>query len=88
MQTSRVYYIYLAFFALTLFSILGLDYIQWKKGEKSYLFSVFVKKGEISVEEKSLEQVVLEASARPLYRAGPPIIKPVVSPITPELTPP
>ena len=60
MQTSRVYYIYLAFFALTLFSILGLDYIQWKKGEKSYLFSVFVKKGEISVEEKSLEQVVLE----------------------------
>lgn len=45
--------IYVVFSMLALFSAVGLDYIQWTRGEKSYLFSVFLgpKKPEISIKQ-------------------------------------
>jgi len=52
--------LYLAFALLALFSGLGLDYITWRKGEKSYLFPLFTPKKEISTVPVSLTKMALE----------------------------
>ncbi len=51
--------VYVVFSLLALFSILGLDYLHFQKGEKSYLFSIFIKREETKKPEFSLMQVVL-----------------------------
>lgn len=54
--------IYAIFCILAVFSILGLDYFNWKKGEKSYLFSFFAEPKEERVPEffPSASAVVLD----------------------------
>jgi polysaccharide deacetylase 2 family uncharacterized protein YibQ len=54
--------IYAIFCFLAGFSILGLDYFNWKKGEKSYLFSIFTEPKEEKVPEffPSASAVVLD----------------------------
>jgi polysaccharide deacetylase 2 family uncharacterized protein YibQ len=49
-------YLVLCFLALT--SFLGLDYIAWKKQEKSFVFSFFPKKKKISENQKNLIHIV------------------------------
>lgn len=56
-KTPRV--IYAIFSILALFAAMGLDYIQWKKGEKSYVFSLLGKKVEPKKPEISIVQTVL-----------------------------
>lgn len=51
--------IYVIFSLLTLFSALGLDFINWKKGEKSYFFSLLYKE-KVSVPIVPIDQIVLE----------------------------
>jgi len=72
MRTSRLprriqdlkspWLIYAIFCLLAVFSILGLDYFKWKKGEKSYLFSLFAEPKEERVPEffPSASAVVLD----------------------------
>lgn len=54
---------FLVFGLLALFSVVGLDYIGWRKGEKSYLFASFAGKGQASPAADNLEQVILEKIA-------------------------
>jgi len=51
--------LYLVFALLALFSSLGLDYLAWKKGEKSYLFSLFSPRREAAVRPAALANLVL-----------------------------
>jgi len=44
--------------SLALTSFLGLDYIAWKKKEKSYIFSLFPKKAKISEKRQNLIHIV------------------------------
>lgn len=55
----------LVFLLIALISALGLDYISWKKGEKSYLFAAFPKKKEAVAEKviakkEDLDKTVIE----------------------------
>ena len=55
----------LVFLLIVLISGLGLDYIYWKKGEKSYVFAAFPKRKKAVVEkviakEKDLDKMVME----------------------------
>jgi len=52
-------FIILALLFLVLFSAIGLDYIAWRKGEKSHLFSFILKKEKAPLPEEALEQIVL-----------------------------
>ncbi len=52
-------FIILIFLLLVLFSAVSLDYIAWKKGEKSYLFSSLLKKEGAPLVEETPEQTVL-----------------------------
>jgi len=56
------WFIYAIFSLLAVFSILGLDYFNWKKGEKSYLFSLFAEPREERVIEvlPSASAIVLD----------------------------
>jgi polysaccharide deacetylase 2 family uncharacterized protein YibQ len=51
--------LYLIFALLAFFSSLGLDYQAWKKGEKSYLFSVFSPRKVEAVRPAALTDLVL-----------------------------
>ncbi len=48
---------------LVIFSATGLDYIAWKKGEKSFLFSAWTKTEKARLSQESLEQIVLKSLA-------------------------
>lgn len=61
-KTPRM--IYAIFSILALFAAIGLDYIQWKKEEKSYIFSLFGKTVEPKKPEISIVQTVLERFSR------------------------
>jgi polysaccharide deacetylase 2 family uncharacterized protein YibQ len=55
----------LIFLLIALISVLGLDYISWKKGEKSYLYTAFSKKKKPAAEKaiakkKDLAKTVME----------------------------
>ncbi|MGM0464964.1 MAG: divergent polysaccharide deacetylase family protein [Acidobacteriota bacterium] len=50
--------VYLVLCCLALTSFLGLDYIAWKKQEKSFVFSFFSKKKKISETQKNLIHIV------------------------------
>ncbi len=58
--------LYIFFLGLALLSVLGLDYIQWKRGEGSYIFSSVMKKKEVAAEvekkakEEDIYQVLME----------------------------
>ncbi len=45
---------------LALLSALGLDYISWKKGEKSYLFPALAAKKEVSFKKELLNEIILQ----------------------------
>lgn len=49
----------ISFILLAFFSAVFLDYIDWKKGEESFLFSAFEKKKEAVPREKVLDQIIL-----------------------------
>ncbi len=55
--------IFIIFSLLVLFSAIGLDYIGWKKGEKSYLFSALVKKKKTVQVQEEFDQIVLDTLA-------------------------
>jgi len=52
--------IYVIFSLLALFSAVGLDYIHWMKGEKSYVFSILIEPKEAEKPEISIRQIVLD----------------------------
>jgi polysaccharide deacetylase 2 family uncharacterized protein YibQ len=52
-------FIILLFLLLVLFSAVSLDYIAWKKGEKSFLFSFLLKKEKAPLVEETPEQIVM-----------------------------
>jgi len=54
---SRYLYIYLSILAIL--SFIGLDYIQWKNGEHSYIFSGISHREKEKIEEKDLNHLVL-----------------------------
>ncbi len=53
--------ILLIFSLLVLFSVLGLDFIGWKKEDRSYLFSVLLGGKKATYSEEILEQVILKS---------------------------
>ena len=55
--------IFIIFSLLVLFSAIGLDYIGWKKGEKSYLFSTLAKKKKAVQVQEEFDQIVLDTLA-------------------------
>ncbi|NQT79253.1 MAG: divergent polysaccharide deacetylase family protein [Candidatus Aminicenantes bacterium] len=55
--------ILIALSALVLLSVIGLDYIGWKNGVKSYLFSALAGKKKVALSEESLEDTVLKSLA-------------------------
>jgi polysaccharide deacetylase 2 family uncharacterized protein YibQ len=55
--------IFIIFSLLVLFSAIGLDYIGWKKGEKSYLFSALIKKKKTVQVQEEFDQIVLDTLA-------------------------
>jgi len=55
--------IYVIFSLLAITSAIGLDYIHWTKGEKSYIFSIFDKK-KAEEPEISISQIVLDRLSR------------------------
>jgi len=61
-KTPRI--IYVIFSMLALFSAVGLDYIQWKKGGKSYVFSFLRETIKPKKPEVSIGQIVLERLSR------------------------
>lgn len=56
--THKLLTVYLVLCCLALTSFLGLDYIAWKKQEKSFVFSFFSKKKKISETQKNLIHIV------------------------------
>ncbi len=46
---------------LVLFSVLGLDFISWKKEDRSYFFSALLGEKKAAVSQETLEQVVLKS---------------------------
>ncbi len=54
MQKSKSSLLYPILILLAVFSLAGLDYIGWKKGEKSFFFSSFNKKEAVPLDDKSL----------------------------------
>ena len=52
--------IYIVFSLLVLFSVIGLDFISWKKEKRSYFFSVFSREKKAAMNQETLEQVVLK----------------------------
>lgn len=71
MQTSRSprgknvhpppFFIFIAFSVLVLISVIGLDYIGWKNGERTFLFSALSGKEKASLSQEILEQIVLKS---------------------------
>ncbi|MFO7979367.1 MAG: divergent polysaccharide deacetylase family protein [Candidatus Aminicenantes bacterium] len=57
-DTHKFLTVYLVLCCLALTSFLGLDYIAWKKQEKSFVFSFFSKKKKISETQKNLIHIV------------------------------
>jgi len=59
LQTTRL--IQVSFLVLTLVSSLGLDYIRWKRGESSYLFSALTgKKKVVTPQKEDASQIVMD----------------------------
>jgi hypothetical protein len=56
-------FILFLFILLVIFSATGLDYIAWKKGEKSFIFSAWRKTERARLSQESLEQAVLKSLA-------------------------
>lgn len=54
-------FIFIIFFLMVLFSTIGLDYIGWKNGERSYLFPVLSEKKKASLSEEGLDQIVIKS---------------------------
>ncbi len=53
-------FIILIFSMLIVFSAIGLDYIAWKKGDGSYIFSPLLKKRKIAPRQETLDQIVMK----------------------------
>lgn len=58
----RIVYVIFAFIAI--FSVLGLDFISWKKGEKSYFFSLLYGEKKVTAPIVPVGQIVLEHLSR------------------------
>lgn len=50
---------YIIFILVGLFSALGLDYVAWKKGEKSYLFYALARKEKVTAKKDVLSDIIL-----------------------------
>ncbi len=55
------HFILIIFSLLVLFSVLGLDFIGWKKEERSYIFSALLGEKKAAFSQETLEQVVLKS---------------------------
>ena len=53
--------IYIVFSLLVLFSVIGLDFINWKKEKRSHFFSAFSREQKAAASQEALEQVVLNS---------------------------
>lgn len=53
--------ILLIFSLLVLFSVLGLDFIGWKKKDRSYLFSALFREKTVPISQEMVEQVILKS---------------------------
>jgi len=63
LQTTRL--IQVSFLVLALVSSLGLDYIRWKRGESSYLFSALTRKKKAGMPRKEdASQIVMDILAK------------------------
>ena len=56
--------LYVFLLLLALFSALGLDYISWKKGKKSYLFSLLGEKDKDSLRNEGLYNIIQKSFFR------------------------
>lgn len=63
-------FIFIIFVLLVIFSATGLDYVAWKKGEKSFIFSALMKTEKARLSQESLEQAVLKSLASLGVSAG------------------
>ncbi|MDH5706163.1 MAG: divergent polysaccharide deacetylase family protein [Candidatus Aminicenantes bacterium] len=54
-------FIFLIFSLLVVLSVLGLDFIGWKKGERSYFFSLLLGEKKVTWSQEALEQVILQS---------------------------
>jgi len=52
--------IFIIFTILAFISVIGLDYIGWRKGQKSYLFATFSEKKQVTPVQDTLEQTILK----------------------------
>ena len=55
------HFILIIFSLLVLFSVLGLDFIGWKKEDRSYLFSVLLGGKKAAYSQETLEQIILKS---------------------------
>jgi len=53
--------IFVIFSLLVVLSVVGLDFIGWKKGERSYFFSLFLREKKVNWSQEALEQVILQS---------------------------
>jgi len=53
--------IYIVFSLLVLFSVIGLDFISWKKEKRSYFFSALSGEKKAAMSQEALEQAVLKS---------------------------
>ncbi len=53
--------ILIIFSLLVFFSVLGLDFIGWKKKDRSYLFSALLREKKAAVSQEKLEQLILKS---------------------------
>jgi polysaccharide deacetylase 2 family uncharacterized protein YibQ len=60
-RSQPSHFILLIFSLLALFSVLGLDFIGWEKGDRSYLFSALLREKKAAVSQETLEQVVIKS---------------------------
>ena len=54
-------FIFLIFSLLVVLSVLGLDFIGWKKGERSSFFSLLLGEKKVTWSQEALEQVILQS---------------------------
>jgi polysaccharide deacetylase 2 family uncharacterized protein YibQ len=54
-------FVFLIFSLLVVLSVVGLDFIGWKKGERSYFFSALLGEKKVTWSQEALEQVIFQS---------------------------
>lgn len=55
------FFLFLIFSLLVVLSVFGLDFIGWKRGERSYLFSPLLGEKKVTWSQEALEQAILQS---------------------------